>query len=52
MYPGQFHGFTRPSVIKERYEAWFGWYDKWVLGITPKPVEKKKDEEKKDSDAD
>jgi dipeptidyl aminopeptidase/acylaminoacyl peptidase len=52
VYPGQFHGFTRPSFIKERYEAWFGWYDKWVLGITPKPVEKKKDEEKKDSDAD
>jgi dipeptidyl aminopeptidase/acylaminoacyl peptidase len=51
VYPGQFHGFTRPSFIKERYEAWFGWYDKWVLGIAPKPVEKKKDEEKKDSDA-
>jgi dipeptidyl aminopeptidase/acylaminoacyl peptidase len=52
VYPGQFHGFTRPSFIKERYEAWFGWYDKWVRGIAPKPVEKKKDEEKKDSDAD
>ena len=51
VYPGQFHGFTRPSFIKERYEAWFGWYDKWVRGIAPKPVEKKKDEEKKDSDA-
>ena len=51
VYPGQFHGFTRPSFIKERYEAWFGWYDKWVRGMAPKPVEKKKDEEKKDSDA-
>jgi dipeptidyl aminopeptidase/acylaminoacyl peptidase len=50
VYPGQFHGFTRPSFIKQRYEAWFGWYDKWVLGIEPKPVEKKKDE-KKDDDA-
>jgi len=43
VYPGQFHGFTRPSFIKERYEAWFGWYDKYVRGIAPKPVEKKKD---------
>jgi dipeptidyl aminopeptidase/acylaminoacyl peptidase len=50
VYPGQFHGFTRPSFIKQRYEAWFGWYDKWVRGMAPKPVEKKKDEEKKDSD--
>jgi dipeptidyl aminopeptidase/acylaminoacyl peptidase len=32
VYPGQFHGFTRPSFIRDRYERWFGWYDKWVLG--------------------
>jgi len=32
VYPGQFHGFTRPSFIKDRYERWFAWYDKWVLG--------------------
>ena len=50
VYPGQFHGFTRPSFIKERYEAWFGWYDKYVRGIAPKPVEKKADAEK-DADA-
>jgi dipeptidyl aminopeptidase/acylaminoacyl peptidase len=50
VYPGQFHGFTRPSFIKQRYEAWFDWYDKYVRGMAPKPVEKKKDE-KKDSDA-
>ena len=49
VYPGQFHGFTRPSFIKQRYEAWFGWYDKYVRGITPKPVEKKA-EEKKDAE--
>ncbi|HKO10865.1 MAG TPA: S9 family peptidase [Acidobacteriaceae bacterium] len=35
VYPGQFHGFTRPSFIKDRYERWFAWYDKWVLGKTP-----------------
>jgi dipeptidyl aminopeptidase/acylaminoacyl peptidase len=51
VYPGQFHGFTRPSFIKQRYEAWFDWYDKYVRGMAPKPVEKKKDDEKKDSDA-
>jgi dipeptidyl aminopeptidase/acylaminoacyl peptidase len=35
VYPGQFHGFTRPSFIKDRYQRWFDWYDKWVLGKTP-----------------
>jgi dipeptidyl aminopeptidase/acylaminoacyl peptidase len=52
VYPGQFHGFTRPSFIKDRYEYWFGWYDQYVRGMAPKPAEKKKAEEKKDKDAD
>ena len=34
VYPGQFHGFTRPSFIKDRYVRWMGWYDKY-LGIAP-----------------
>ena len=34
VYPGQFHGFTRPSFIKDRYQRWFDWYDKY-LGIAP-----------------
>jgi dipeptidyl aminopeptidase/acylaminoacyl peptidase len=34
VYPGQFHGFTRPSFIRDRYERWFAWYDKY-LGIKP-----------------
>jgi dipeptidyl aminopeptidase/acylaminoacyl peptidase len=51
VYPGQFHGFTRPSFIKQRYQSWFDWYDKYVRGMTPKPVEKKA-EEKKDKDSD
>jgi len=34
VYPNQFHGFTRPSFILDRYERWFAWYDKWVLGRT------------------
>jgi dipeptidyl aminopeptidase/acylaminoacyl peptidase len=49
VYPGQFHGFTRPSFIKQRYQAWFDWYDKYVRGMAPKPVEKKA-EEKKDTE--
>ena len=32
VYPNQFHGFTRPSFILDRYERWFAWYDNWVLG--------------------
>ena len=45
VYPGQFHGFTRPSYIKARYQSWFDWYDKWVRGIAPKPVEAEKPKE-------
>jgi dipeptidyl aminopeptidase/acylaminoacyl peptidase len=40
VYPGQFHGFTRPSFIRDRYERWLGWYDKWVRGVTPTPTAK------------
>ena len=38
VYPGQFHGFTRPSFIRDRYQRYFDWYDKWVLGKTPRPA--------------
>ena len=34
VYPGQFHGFTRPSFIRDRYDRWFKWYDKY-LGLAP-----------------
>ncbi len=30
VYPGQFHGFTRPSFIKDRYERYLAWYDKYL----------------------
>ncbi len=33
VYPGQFHGFTRPSFIRDRYQRWFNWYDKY-LGLS------------------
>jgi dipeptidyl aminopeptidase/acylaminoacyl peptidase len=32
VYPGQFHGFTRPSFIRARYQSWFDWYDMYVKG--------------------
>jgi dipeptidyl aminopeptidase/acylaminoacyl peptidase len=38
VYPGQFHGFTRPSFIRDRYQRYFDWYDKWVMGIVPLPI--------------
>ena len=34
IYPGQFHGFTRPSFIRDRYIRWTAWYDKY-LGASP-----------------
>jgi dipeptidyl aminopeptidase/acylaminoacyl peptidase len=51
VYPGQFHGFTRPSYIKERYQSWFDWYDKYVRGMTPKPAVDKPAEASKKSEA-
>ncbi len=32
VYPGQFHGFTRPSFIRDRMERYIAWYDKWIMG--------------------
>jgi dipeptidyl aminopeptidase/acylaminoacyl peptidase len=39
VYPGQFHQFTRPSFIRDRYQRWFDWYDKWVLGKVAAPAQ-------------
>lgn len=36
VYPGQFHGFTRPSFEKDRMERYLAWYDKYL-----KPGEQK-----------
>ena len=30
VYPGQFHGFTLPSFIRDRYERWMAWWDKYL----------------------
>jgi acetyl esterase/lipase len=34
IYPGQFHGFTRPSYLRDRLERWIAWYGKY-LGVAP-----------------
>ncbi|MEP7382935.1 MAG: S9 family peptidase [Gemmatimonadota bacterium] len=35
VYPGQFHGITRPSFVRDRYERYLGWYDKYLRPVTP-----------------
>ena len=45
VYPGQFHGFTRPSFIKDRYERWLAWWDKYLKpSSTPTPQPNKQAE--------
>ena len=33
VYPGQFHGITKPSFVKDRYDRYLGWYAKYLMGI-------------------
>ena len=35
VYPGQFHGITRPSFVKDRYDRYIAWYAKYLMGVTP-----------------
>jgi dipeptidyl aminopeptidase/acylaminoacyl peptidase len=35
VYPGQFHGFTRPSFNTDRYQRWFAWYDHYLRDQGP-----------------
>jgi dipeptidyl aminopeptidase/acylaminoacyl peptidase len=30
IYPNEFHGITRPSYVKDRYERYLAWYDKFL----------------------
>src|SRR5262249_608627 len=30
IYPNEFHGITRPSYVKDRYERYLVWYDKYL----------------------
>ena len=35
VYPGQFHGISRPSFVLDRYQRYLGWYDKYLRPVTP-----------------
>ncbi len=35
IYPDQFHGLTRPSYIRDRYERYLAWYDKYLKQTRP-----------------
>lgn len=35
VYPGQFHGITRPSFVRDRYDRYLAWYGKFLAGVTP-----------------
>ncbi len=30
IYPGEFHGFTRPSFVRDRYQRYLAWYEKYL----------------------
>jgi len=32
VYPGEFHGFSRPSFIVDRYQRYLDWYGQYVKG--------------------
>jgi dipeptidyl aminopeptidase/acylaminoacyl peptidase len=32
IYPNEFHGITRPSYVKDRYQRYLDWYDRYVKG--------------------
>ncbi len=38
IYPNEFHGISRPSYVRDRYERYLAWYDKYVKKITPTPT--------------
>lgn len=35
IYPNEFHGITRPSYVKDRYQRYLDWYDKYVKKNAP-----------------
>jgi len=34
IYPNEFHGISRPSYVRDRYERYLAWYDKYLKGKT------------------
>lgn len=42
VYPGEFHAFTKPTHLKDRYERYLAWYAKYLKGEgTGRPAESK-----------
>ena len=37
VYPNEYHGISRPSFVRDRYERYLGWFDKYVIKKTPEP---------------
>ena len=35
IYPNEFHGITRPSYVRDRYQRYLDWYDKYVKKNAP-----------------
>lgn len=35
VYPGQFHGISRPSYVRDRYERYLDWYERFLRPVTP-----------------
>jgi dipeptidyl aminopeptidase/acylaminoacyl peptidase len=35
IYPNEFHGIQRPSYVRDRYERYLGWYEKYLKKTTP-----------------
>ena len=38
IYPNEFHGIQRPSYVRDRYERYLAWYEKYVKN--PKPAKR------------
>jgi dipeptidyl aminopeptidase/acylaminoacyl peptidase len=32
IYPNEFHGITRPSYVRDRYERYLAWYESHING--------------------
>ncbi len=43
IYPNETHGISRPSYVKDRYQRYLAWYDKYVKGTetAKQPIEDK-----------
>ena len=37
IYPNEFHGITRPSYVRDRYERYLAWYETHINGKKPAP---------------